>query len=438
MDTVTGARALFGLSAGFHIVFAALGLGIPVLLFVSEGLALRTGNETYRRLARRWARVFALLFAVGVVSGTVLSFELGLLWPRWMEFSGSIIGFLFELEGIAFFTEAIFLGLYIYGWDRLSPRLHWLCAVPLIVSSAMSAYLVISVNAWMNQPTGFEVVDGILVSVDPIAAMFNKAMPLEVIHGALATYVATGFAVAGVYALAMLRGDRSDYNKKALMLGIALGAVAIPLQIFSGDLSARFVAENEPEKFAAMEAQLETEKGAPLRIGGIPDPESGKVHLAINIPKLGSFLAFRDFDAEIRGLSSFPEDEVPDINKVHYPFQVMVGTGFFMLFVAGWFWGFALWKRRIEPGRLLLMAVLVATPMGFIALETGWLVTEFGRQPWTIYQVMRTAEAATPRGGIAIIFVVFLLIYIALATGLALLLLRERGRGPAGHEHGGS
>ncbi len=427
-DSVTSARALMGLSLGFHICFAAVGVGLPLLLLIAEGIALRTGDETYRQMAKRWARVAAVLFAVGAVSGTIISFELGLLWPTWMEFSGGIIGFPFALEGFAFFIEAIFLGLYVFGWDRLSPVAHWLCAIPIVVSSLASAFLVISVNGWMNQPEGFEVVDGKAVNVDPLAAMFNAAMPYEVTHGALASYVATGFAVAGVYAIAMLRGDRSDYVRKALVLGLAVALVFTPLQIISGDLSARFLAHNQPEKFAAMEGQFETEEGAPLRIGGFPDTEDQKMRFAIEIPKLGSFLAFEDFDAEVRGLNSFPQDEIPDARLAHFSFQVMVAIGFFLVFVAAWVLGLAWWRKRIDPGRLQLLAVAVTLPLGFLAIEVGWFVTEFGRQPWIIYQVMRTSDAATPREGIGFILLVFILVYIALTAALALLLLRERRR----------
>ena len=417
-----------GMSLAFHICFTAIGIGLPLLLFIAEGIALRTGDETYRQMAKRWGRIAAVLFAIGAVSGTILSFEFGLLWPTWMEFSGGIIGFPFALEGFAFFTEAIFLALYIYGWDRLSPRAHWLCTIPLVVSSAASAFFVISANGWMNQPAGFEVVNGKAVNVDPLAAMFNAAMPYEVTHGALASYVATGFAVAGVYAIAMLRGDRSDYVRKALLLGLAVAAVSTPLQIISGDLSARFLAHNQPEKFAAMEGQFDTERGAPLRIGGFPDPGDRTTRYAIEIPKLASFLAFEDFDAEVRGLNSFPQDEIPDPRLVHYSFQTMVGIGFFMLFVAAWVLGLAWWRKRIDPGRLQLLALAATLPLGFVAIEAGWFVTEFGRQPWIIYQLMRTDEASTPREGIGFILLVFVLIYIALAAGLALLLLREQRR----------
>ena len=264
-------------------------------------------------MAKRWAIATAVLFAVGAVSGTILSFSFGLLWPSWTDFAGGIIGLPFFLEGFAFFTEAIFLGLYIYGWDKLSPKAHWLCTIPIAVAALASAFFIISVNSWMNQPTGFDIVNGVATNVDPVAAMLtSRAFPYEFTHGALAAYIAIGFAVAGVYALAMLRGDRSDYNKKALMLGLGLAAVFAPLQVVTGDLSARHLAHRQPEKFAAMEGQFVTEKGAPLRIGGIPFPDDHETKFAIEIPKLASFLSFEDFNAEIKGYDSFPQDERPE------------------------------------------------------------------------------------------------------------------------------
>jgi len=415
-----------GMSLSFHIAFTAIAIGMPLLLFIVEGIGLRTGDDLYRQIARRWTRVVAVLFAVGAVSGTILSFEFGLLWPTFMDFSGGIIGIPFALEGFAFFIEAIFLGIYIYGWERLSPRAHWLCTIPIAVSASASAFFVITANSWMNQPRGFEVIDGRAVNVNPWAAMFNPATPYEVSHGMMSAYVATGFAVAGVYALAMLRGDRSRYNRRAIVIALSVAAVFTPLQIASGDLSARFLAHNQPEKFAAMEGQFQTERGAPLRIGGFPDVGAETTRYAIEIPKLGSFLAFERFNAEVRGLTSFPPNERPDPRLVHYPFQVMVASGFTMLFVAAWFFAMSWKTRAIAPGRLLLLALVGVAPLGLVAIEAGWFVTEFGRQPWIIYHLMRTDQAATPREGIGYLLLLFFLIYVALSIGLAIVLLRWR------------
>ncbi len=423
MDTVTAARSLMGLSLAFHIAFTAIGIGLPFLLFLAEGISLHTGNDTYREMARNWTRVAAVLFAIGAVSGTILSFEFGLLWSPFMERWGEVFGFPFALEGFAFFTEAIFLGIYMFGWNRLSRRTHWLVTIPIMISSAISAVFVISANAWMNQPDGFDLVDGKIANVHVLDAMFNAAMPYEVFHGTMASYVATGFAFAGFYAIAMLRGHFSDYNRRALLLTLAVGGIAIPLQIVSGDFSARFVAENQPVKFAAMEGQYQTEKGAPLRIGGIPNPSSRTTDYAIEIPKMGSFLAYRNFNAEVKGLDAFPRDEQPDARLVHLPFQVMVGLGFFMLFVAAVFFGWRVLKRGFSYGRNMLLLVASTLPMGFLAIEAGWFVTEFGRQPWIVFQIMRVDEAATPQEGVVVLLIVFSMVYVALTIGLLLLLL---------------
>ena len=424
MDTLPSARALMGVSLGFHIIYAALGVGLPLLFMIAEGLSLRTGDELYHRLARRWARTAAVLFAIGAVSGTILSFELGLLWPEFMRFAGPVIGMPFSLEGFAFFTEAIFLGLYLYGDRRLSRRALFLCTIPATVAAAASAVFVISANAWMNTPQGFTIVDGRVVDVDPWRAMFNPAMPYEAVHGTLASYIATTFAIAGVYAYALLRGQRSEYNARALTLALSLAAVLLPLQFISGDLSARFLAHEEPAKFAAMEAVFETQRGAPLLLGGWPDPDTGEVRFGIEIPKALSFLAAEDFNAEVRGLNDFPPGTTPDPRLVHLFFDLMVGSFTLMLLATVWFW-WRRWRERAVPaGRCLLRALVAAAPLGFVALESGWMVTEFGRQPWVVQGYLRTAEGVTPRSGIDVIFVAFLLVYIALTAGLLWLLLR--------------
>ncbi len=443
MDTLHAARALMGMSLAFHIAFTALGIGLPVLLCIAEGAYLRTGDRMYRDMAMRWGKVAAVLFAIGAVSGTVLSFEFGLLWPRFMEFSGAIIGLPFALEGFAFFTEAIFLALYLFAWDRVSRRTHWLCTFPLIISSAASAFFVVSVNAWMNTPGGFTMADGAVTAVRPLRAMFTAAMPTQVAHATMASYVAAGFGLAGVYAIAMLRGDRSRYNRRALAIGLAVGAVAIPLQVVSGDFSAKMVAHEQPAKFAAMEGQWTTVKGAALRIGGYPDPSKHETRYAIEIPKLLSFLGYYDFNHVVRGLDDIPADQRPEPRLVHFPFQLMVGFGLLMLATAAWFW-IAAWRtRRIDPGRLLLLALSVCMVLGFAAIEMGWFVTEFGRQPFVAQGVMRTAEGVTPREGIPVLLALFALIYVALTAGLALLMWRQRGYGgpqeppPAEEQTGG-
>jgi len=423
MDTLFSARALMGISLFFHTFFTPLGIGLPLLLFVTEGIGLRTGDPRYRALARAWTPAAGLLFAVGAVSGTVLSFELGLLWPGFMDYAGGIIGMPFSLEGFAFFTEAIFLAIYIYGWDRLSARAHWLVGIPLSISAAISAVFVISANAWMNTPEGFRMVDGKVVDVDPWDAMFNASWLHEAIHGTFAAYATTGFAVAAVYAVLILRGHRDRHSRLALDLAMALGAIAIVLQVAGGDFAARRVAALQPEKFAAMEGQFETRRGAPLRIGGLPI--DGETRFAIEIPKALSFLGYRDFNAAVKGVDSFSPADRPNELLTHLSFQVMVGSGTALLAIGAWYW-LARWRRRATPvtGRWLLRAVAISGVLGFVANEAGWFVTEFGRQPWVVRGYLRTADGVTSREGIDIFFVLFTLLYVIISAGLVAALLR--------------
>jgi len=419
------ARSQMAMSLAFHIIFAAVGIGMPLLMAIAEGLHLRSREPIYLDLARRWARGTALLFAVGAVSGTVLSFELGLLWPRFMEYAGGIIGMPFSLEGFAFFTEAIFLGIYLYGWDRISPVVHWLAGIVVAVSGMLSGIFVVAVNAWMNAPTGFEVVDGRVTKIDPMAAMLNPASLQQVIHMTLAAYVATGFAVAAVHAFLLLRDRSNVFHRRALGIALTVAAVSITLQIVSGDVIARMVAEQQPAKFAAMEAHYRTEAGAPITIGGIPNDATMTTRYALRIPSGLSWLAQRDVQASVRGLDSIPRDEWPNTRIVHWAFDLMVATGFAMLILAAWA-GWLWWRRRRLPDdRWLLRALVVAGPLGFIAIEAGWVVTEVGRQPWIIYGVMRTADAVTPMPGLVVPFVTFTTVYFFLTVILVSLLRRQ-------------
>lgn len=412
-----------GVSLAFHTIFTPLGIGMPLLLFVAEGIGLKTRDPRYRRMVRGWIPVVGLLFAVGAVSGTVLSFELGLLWPVFMDYAGGIIGMPFSLEGFAFFTEAIFLAIYIYGWDRLSPLKHWLVGIPLVVSAAMSAIFVISANAWMNEPEGFQIVSGHVTNVDPWDAMFNAAWFHEALHGTLASYVTTGFAVAAVYAVFMLRGRRSGEAMLGLKVAMGMAAVAVALEIIAGDIAARAVAEDQPLKFAAMEAQQRTERGAPLRIGGIPTADG--LAYAIEIPKMLSFLGYGSFDATVPGLDEAAPNDRPAAGRTHLAFDTMVGSGFALLGIAVWFW-FVSWPRhrRFEPGKWLLRAVAAGGVLGFLAVEAGWFVTEWGRQPWVIQGFMRTSGGVTDRDGIGIFFVLFTLLYVVISAGLLIALIK--------------
>ncbi len=424
MPDLLAARAQMGTSLAFHIIFSALGVGLPLLLCIAEGLALFRKDKTWMMLTRRWARAAAILFAIGAVSGTILSFELGLLWPTYIKFAGAVVGLPFALEGFAFFLEAIFLGLYLYGWDRLSPRAHWLCSFPIWISGLASAWFIVSANSWMNTPAGFVIKNGKVVDINPIQAMLNPSTPYETIHMILACYVATGFAVAAVYAFAMLRGKRDDYYRKGLMLALAMGVIATPLQIISGDANARFLVDAQPAKLAAMEGVFQTQQGAPLEIGGLADPNTGRVIYALEIPRGLSLLATFNPNATIKGLDAFAPDDRPNPLPVHSSFDGMVASGFFALFIALLFWLLYFLKKRTVPtNRLLLLGIVLAGPLSFLAIELGWMVTELGRQPWTIYGYLRTKDAVTTAPWLNISFLIFTLIYVLLAVALIRLLL---------------
>jgi cytochrome d ubiquinol oxidase subunit I len=418
-------------SLGFHMIFAAAGIAMPLLMLLAEGMWLRTGQEHHRALAKKWAKATGLLFAIGAVSGTALSFELGLLWPKFMQAAGSIVGPAFALEGYAFFIEAIFLGLYLYGWDRLSPKAHWLTGVPVAVSGLLSGIIVVAVNAWMQAPVGFEIdAAGNFTNIDPVATFRSPVWLHMSIHSSLSCYEAVAFAVAGVYAFGMLRGRRDAYHRSALSMAMAMGLITALLQTVSGDFNARQVAHHQPAKLAAMESLFETQAGAPLVIGGIPDPETGKVRYAIEIPYGLSLLVAHDPHAVVTGLNDIPKDDWPNVLLVHLSFQIMVGCGTVLMGLGAWYW-FVRWRGRDVARPWLLWAIVVGSPMGFLALEAGWMVTELGRQPWTIYRVMRTAAAVTPVDDVSSSLLTFTALYIGLAVALVMLLVRmARGTTP--------
>jgi len=405
-------------------------MGMPVLMVIAESAHLRTRKPVYAELARRWARGTAVLFAVGAVSGTVLSFELGLLWPRFMEFSGGIIGLPFALEGFAFFAEAIFLGIYLYGWDKVSPRMHLCAGILVALGGILSGVFVVAANAWMNSPAGFSVVAGRPAGVSPLAAMANPAWIPEAVHMTLAAFAAAGFAVAGIHAFRLLREPRNAFHRAALGIALAVGGAAAALQPLSGDMSARFVARNQPVKLAALEGQFRTQRGAPLRIGGMPDPAEETTRFAIEIPRGLSLLAFHDPEAEVLGLTAFPPDERPNPVPVHLAFQVMVACGMSMAAVAA-VAAILKWKRRERLfSRPFLRAAMACGPLGLLAVEAGWVVTELGRQPWVIHKVMRTSDAVTTVGGLAYPFAFFTLIYLALGVSAVHLLRKELAASP--------
>jgi len=433
MPDLLAARSQMAMSLGFHIVFAVVGIGLPALMVIAEWRWIRTGDGVYLELAKRWAKGAAILFAVGAVSGTVLSFELGLLWPGFMRFAGSIIGMPFSLEGFAFFTEAIFLGIYLYGWNRVSRGAHLFAGIVVAASGVLSGIFVVIANAWMNTPAGFTMVGGDAVNVRPFMAMANAAAFPETLHMTLAAYAGTGLTVAGIHAIAILRGNRSAFHRRALGIALTVGAPAAILQPLSGDVSARSAAIHQPAKLAALEAHFETQRGAPLHIGGWPDVDERVTRWAIRIPHGLSLLAFHDPNAEVKGLDTVPRDQWPPVAIVHVAFQVMVALGTIMALVSVW----ALWRwwrgRAIDAvvgDRRLLRALALVTPMGFLAIEAGWTVTEVGRQPWIIHGVLRTADAVTPMPGLVVPFLIFTVLYLLLGVIVVYLLRQQIVRAP--------
>jgi cytochrome d ubiquinol oxidase subunit I len=391
MSDLLAARSQMAMSLAFHILFAVAGIAMPLLMVIAEDRWIRKGDAACRELAHRWAHGTAILFAVGAVSGTVLSFELGLLWPTFMRHAGPIFGMPFSLEGFAFFVEAIFLGVYLYGWERVSPRAHWFAGVMVAVSGAMA----------------------------------NAAAPTEVLHMALAAYVSVGFAVAGIHAWLLLKDPADPLHRRALAIALAVGGTAAVLQPLSGDLSAKHVARHQPVKFAAMEGHFRTERGAAAVIGGWPDEERMETRWALRIPYLMSVLAFGDPHAEVKGLEEFPRDEWPPVAIVHLAFQVMVGCGTVLALVSV-VGAFLAWRRKAVPLDGWYLKTLVAcAPLGMIALEAGWTVTEVGRQPWIIRGVMRTADAVTPMPGLVVPFATFTLLYLVLGIVVVALLKRQ-------------
>jgi len=411
------ARVQMAFTLAFHIIYASMGIGLPLMMLFAEWRALKTGDKLWKETAKRWAKAFTMLFAVGAASGTVLSLELGLLWPKFMGTFGSAVGFMFTLEGFAFFAEAIFLGIYLYGWDRLSPRLHLLSGIPVAAGGAFSGLIVTTANGFMNTPAGFTMKNGVITDVRPLEAMFNPAAATETIHTLISSYMVAGLLLASVYAVGILRGKSSLFSRRAMWVGLTLGLVFAPLQGLVGDFSARMVATTQHSKFAAMEGQFKTEAGAPLRIGGFPDELSRITRWAIEIPYGLSLLAFRDPKSVIKGLDDFPADEVPPVAPVHISFQVMVACGTALILLGSYIAYYLFRFRRLPDSRIFLMAAASTGPLAVIATETGWMVTEIGRQPWIVRGYMKTADAVTAAPGMVWLLLGTVLIYTVLTVG---------------------
>ena len=418
------ARQMQALSLGVHIPLVCFGIAFPAMFLFVEGLYLRTGNTTYKALAKRWSKVALTLFAVGVVTGTILSFEFGLLWPEFMASFGEVFGIAFGLEGISFFVEAIFMAIYVYGWGRLSSRAHFLTGIPIVLSGFAGSFNVIAVNGWMNNPEGFDIVDGKVVNPRPWDALINTNMWHELIHMYLAGYIVAGFIVSGVYAYAWLKGRRDHYHRTALVVALSFACLAAPVQVIVGDWAGRTVAKEQPVKLAAFEGLAHTQDGAPFTIGGVFDEQEQKVRWGIQVPKMLSLLAYHDPNARVTGLDSVPPEDRPPVNVVRFAFQTMVGIGTGLALLGTVFFVTWLRKRRLPRSRWFFRAVMAAGPLSVVALISGWITTEVGRQPWIVYEVMRTEQAVTSADGLEIGYAFLVATYIALAAAVVWLLRR--------------
>ncbi len=425
MTDLFAARSQMAISLGFHIVFAAVGTAMPFLMAMSHWKWLRTGDEVYLRLTKAWSKGVAIFFATGAVSGTVLSFELGLLWPEFMKHAGPIFGMPFSWEGSAFFLEAIALGIFLYGWDRIPRWVHWWSGIAVGLTGVLSGLFVICANAWMNAPQGFRWVEGEAMDIDPWAAMFNKAALHQGVHMTIAAFAAVGFAVAGVHALGLLKNSKSRFHQYAFRIALTMGAVAALIQPFHGDRLAKQVAQLQPAKLAAMEGLFTTVKPAPLAIGGWPNEAEKTLDYALHIPRLLSFFAHGDFESEVIGLDQFPLENWPPVAVTHVAFQIMVSLGSTMALIGALF----LWARFRSKNwfqdRRWLRAIVFCTPLGFIAIEAGWTVTEVGRQPWIIYGVMKTKDAVSPMPGLIVPMLLFTGVYLLLAVVVTALMVRQ-------------
>lgn len=427
------ARQMQALSLGVHIPLVCFGIAFPAMVLFTEGLYLRTGDPMYKAIAKRWSKVMLILFAVGVVTGTILSFELGLLWPRFMEEFGDVFGIAFALEGASFFTEAIFIAIYVYGWDRLSPRVHLLSGIPIVIAGFTGALFVISVNGWMNKPAGFELRNGEVTEIKPLEALFNQHFWHELFHMYVAGIIVAGFIVAGVYAFAWLRGRRDRYHRVAMIVPLTFAALAALVQPLIGDWAGREVAESQPVKLAAFEDLEQTTKGASINLGGLYI--DGEVRGGISIPDGLSLLAFHDPDATVEGLDTVPPEDRPPEFWVRNAFQVMVGIGTALALLGLGYVAFLWRRRRLPRSRWFYRAVVVAGPAAVVALISGWIVTEVGRQPWIVYEVMRVEDAVTGADAIPVGYATLGAVYLGLAA-IVLFLLRRLARQPVRWETG--
>jgi cytochrome bd ubiquinol oxidase subunit I len=421
------ARSQMAFTLGFHIILASLGVGLPAVILIANWIGLKRNDEVALDLAKRWSKVAAVTFVVGAITGTVISFEMGLLWPEFMRRFGDVFGLAFALEGIFFFTEAIFIAIYIYGWKHLSGWTHFWTGVPVMIAGLGGAWSVVAANSWMNQPDGFKLAsDGTATDVSPLDAFFNGAVAYEAPHMILAAYLVTGYLVASVYAVGMLRGRRDRHHRMGLLIPLTMAVILTPIQFAVGDTVARAIAKDQPVKFAAMECVQETHTHVTEYLGG--RCTSDGVKGGLGIPGLDSWLVGFSTDTKVIGLDSVPPDDRPPANTMlHWAFDAMVGICSAMILLGLWL-GIAWWRKRDIPTTpWFLRATAISGVAAIVALECGWIVTEVGRQPWIVYEVMRTEDAVTDASGVPITLGVVFVVYAALGTA-TIVVLRAMAR----------
>jgi len=428
-STLGAARSQMAFTLGFHIILASLGVALPALMLIANYRGLRHDDADALRLAQRWSKAVAVTFAVGAVTGTVLSFEFGLLWPAFTGRFGQVFGLLFAIEGICFFLEAIFIAIYIFGWKRLSPWAHFWTGVPVVIAGLGGAFSVVAVNSWMNQPQGYSPASGTVTSVEPLKVIFNPAVRYEVPHMILAAYLVTGFIVASIYAVGLLRGRRDRIHRLGLLIPLTVACIATPIQFAVGDSAARAIAAHQPIKFAGMECVDKTSTHVTEYIYG--RCTSSGVRGGIGIPGFDSFLVGWSTSTKVTGLDAVPSDDRPPANTMlHWAFDTMIGICTLLIGLALWL-GVGWWRKRDFPQtRWFLRATAVSGVAAVVALECGWIVTEVGRQPWIVYNVMRTSDAVTHANGVWVTFGLVLAIYVALGAALIITLraMSERWR----------
>ena len=415
-DALLPARNQMAISLGAHIILACFGVAMPAMLFVLHRKGVK-GDADALELAKRWSKISGVLFAIGAVSGTILAFEIGLLWPGLMEQFGDVIGLAFTLEGISFFVEAIFLGIYVYGWGRLPTKTHQFLLLPMIISGMSGTFFIMSVNSWMNAPTGFEIINGQVVNIDPWAVIFNEAVVLQYLHMLLAAYMVAAFTMVSVYSVGWLRGNRERIHRLGILVPLTFAVIVTPIQPIVGHFAGQAIADRQPIKLAAIEGLPVTESEVPIILGGYFDGTEVVNGIEVPIPGLASFLAQNSFDAEVIGLNEDPLEDQPPVNIVRYSFQIMVGIGTGLALLATyaalrWF----RFRETFLDDKWMLRAFSLTGVGAIVAMETGWITTEVGRQPWVVHNILRTEDAVTDGGWVWFTLIALTIVYIGMFT----------------------